>query len=126
MGKSRTTFSLIGDRYLDTQFQPEDIALVERELQARGIVGPKRWLVEHIAAGGLWWNIVWWEWINLNGRDICIGWLYNLIIGSALFSFVGHYVGWHAAFASIMLAHFITLYVGFSLRSGTVSDHKEA
>ncbi len=126
MEDSRSTFSLIGDRYLDTQFQPEDIARIEQELRTRGIVGAKRWIVEYIAASGLWWNIIWWEWIDLDGRDICIGWLYNLITGSALFVFASYFFGWCAAFAGIILAHLVTLYLGFSLRSGTDSGQKEA
>lgn len=126
MEDSRTTLSLIGARYLDTQFQPEDISRIEQELRGRGIVGAKRWIVEYIAAGGLWWNIIWWEWIDLDGRDIRIGWLYNLIIGSASFAFAAYCFSWNVALVGIILAHLVTLYLGFSLRSGTVSGRKGA
>ena len=42
MTNERSTFSLIGDRYLDTQHDAEYIASLERELQVRGVVGVKR------------------------------------------------------------------------------------
>ena len=126
MKDSRTTFSLIGARYLDTQLKPDEIDLIELELVTRGITGSKRWLLEYIAAGGLWWNIIWWEWIGLDGRDVRIGWLYNLFIGSALFAFAAYFFGWRAATAAAVIAHLATVYLGFSLRSGTVPDQKDA
>jgi len=33
-----------------------------------------------VTAGGLWWNVIWWEWALLDGKDIFLGWAQNLAI----------------------------------------------
>ena len=122
----RSTLSIIGDRYLDTQLDREQIAENERELISRGVVGLKRGLLEYLAAGSLWWNVIWWEWCDLDGRDIRIGWLYNLFIGGFVVAAIGFCFGWQFALVAAILLHCITLYLGFSLRAGTVGPEQEA
>lgn len=76
----RSTFSIIGDRYLDTQHDDDYIQSLEAELKRRGVTGPYRWLLEYVAASSLWWNILWWDWSDLNEEDIKIGWQQNLVV----------------------------------------------
>jgi hypothetical protein len=118
--------SLIGERYLDTQLDRGHIEGLERELASRGIVGLKRWALEIFAAGGLWWNVVWWEWCDLDERDVRLGWTYNLIFGGCITGAVAYRFGlpWAAGSALVLLV--LWLWLGFSLRSGTVAAEPEA
>jgi hypothetical protein len=116
---NRSTFSIIGDRYLDTQHDHEYIEGLESELRRRGVTGLDRWLLEYIAASSLWWNVLWWDWCDLNEEDIKIGWVQNLVVfGLAalvpLFIF-NLYVG----VAVFLMLHFLTTWLGFRLRAGT-------
>ncbi len=79
---ARSTFSLIGERYLDTELDERDIHYLEQELRQRGVVGWRRWWREYLAATGLWWNVFWWEWQELNEDHIQYGWRLNFgVIG---------------------------------------------
>ena len=51
-------FSMIGERYLDTQHSTEYIQRIELRLKEFGIVGVKRWLLEYVAASAFWWNFL--------------------------------------------------------------------
>jgi hypothetical protein len=120
MNQEVSTFSLIGERYLDTQHDPSYIARLEAELERRGIVGLRRVLYEYVAASGLWWNVFWWNWCSLNERDVRLGWTLNLV----LFGVAGIVVALASRFAvgllAVVVLHVLTLWVGFGLRKGTV------
>ena len=119
-----STWSLIGERYLDTQHPPDHIARLDAELARRGVVGPRRWGYEYLAASSLWWNLVWWEWVRLDGRAVAVGWGGNLVtfgIAAAVAAFAwGGYVG------AVLLVglHLVTMLIGFDLRGGTVAGER--
>ena len=68
---------------------------------------------------------MWWEWVDLDGRDIRIGWIYNLTVGGFFFALVAGCYGILAGLATIAVLHMVALYFGFSLRSGTVASSQE-
>ena len=43
-----STLSIIGDRYLDTQYDEEYMDNLEAELLNRGVTGLYRWLLEYM------------------------------------------------------------------------------
>ena len=118
--KDRDTLSLIGDRYLDTQFDSEHIVSLEAELRDRGVTGFKRWALEYLAAGGLWWNLLWWEWVDLDGKDIKLGWVQNgflyLIVGGAVYFLLSSFL---VSLGAVLLLHVFTTCIGFELRKGS-------
>ncbi|WP_434925846.1 hypothetical protein ACRWQN_09160 [Shewanella sp. HL-SH8] len=116
---NRSTFSIIGERYLDTQHDDEYIQGLESELKRRGVTGLYRWLLEYIAAASLWWNILWWDWCELNEKDIKIGWIQNLVVfglASILASFL---FSLNFGVGVFLALHILTTWLGFGLRSGT-------
>ncbi|MEX1215552.1 hypothetical protein [Saccharospirillum sp.] len=119
MTDQRSTFSLIGDRYLDTQHDAQYIDNLERELKLRGVVGLKRVAFEYVAASSLWWNVFWWEWCDLNEQDVKLGWVQNLIL-FGLAALIAGLVGSALISVGCVLAvHAVTLRMGLGLRSGT-------
>lgn len=116
---NRSTFSIIGDRYLDTQHDDKYIENLEAELRSRGVTGVYRWFLEYVAASSFWWNILWWDWCSLNEKDIKIGWSHNLVVfgGSALFA--GFMFGATFGVSTFVVLHLLTTWVGFGLRAGT-------
>ncbi|WP_346840061.1 hypothetical protein [Microbulbifer sp. SAOS-129_SWC] len=115
----RSTFSIIGDRYLDTQHDDEYIDNLESELRERGVTGIYRWLLEYIAASSLWWNILWWDWCDLNEKDIKIGWVQNLVAFGLSAIVAAFVVGFYAGVGTFLALHILTTWVGFGLRAGT-------
>jgi len=115
----RSTFSIIGDRYLDTQHDDEYIQGLESELRRRGVTGLHRWLLEYIAASSLWWNILWWDWCDLNEKDIKIGWVQNLVVFGLAALFVAIVFNLYAGVAVFIGLHLLTTWLGFGLRAGT-------
>lgn len=116
---NRSTFSIIGDRYLDTQHDDEYIQGLESELKRRGVTGLYRWVLEYIAASSLWWNVLWWDWCDLNERDVKIGWTQNLVVfglASVAASFIFSLTFGVGVFLAL---HILTTWLGFGLRSGT-------
>lgn len=116
---NRSTFSIIGDRYLDTQHDDEYIQGLESELKRRGVTGLYRWVLEYIAASSLWWNVLWWDWYDLNERDVKIGWIQNLVVfglASVTASFIVSFTFGVGVFLAL---HILTTWLGFGLRSGT-------
>ncbi|WP_213608149.1 hypothetical protein [Pseudoalteromonas sp.] len=116
---NRSTFSIIGERYLDTQHDDEYIQGLESELKLRGVTGLYRWLLEYIAASSLWWNVLWWDWCDLNERDVKIGWTQNLVVfglASVAASFIFSLTFGVGVFLAL---HILTTWLGFGLRSGT-------
>lgn len=119
MSDKRSTFSIIGDRYLDTQHDSSYIASLEGELKSRGIVGLKRVVFEYIAASSLWWNILWWELWDLDENDMKVGWFLNIpfflvpaIIIGVLYNLLGFLL-------TVLVLHSLTLIIGLGLRVGT-------
>ncbi len=119
MTHERSTFSLIGDQYLDTQHDAEYIASLERELQERGVVGVRRVLLEYLAASSLWWNVFWWDWCNLDERDVKLGWQQNLALFAMVAAVSGILEGLLVAVFCTLGLHLVTLWIGLGLRSGT-------
>lgn len=119
MTEKPSTFSLIGDRYLDTQHDDDYIDSIERQLRSRGIVGVKRVIVEYIAASSLWWNVIWWEWGSLDERDVKAGWGCNLVVFAVAAVVSGALWGLWASLFCVLACHGATLWIGLGLRSGT-------
>ena len=111
-----SVFALIGERYLDTKHSRSYLNEVDAELKIRGIVGLNRLLLEYIAASALWWNLIWWEWIKLDTKDILFGWLSNavafLLLGLSLWRVFGPLV----ALPAVILVHLYTLRLGVRIR----------
>ena len=116
---NRSTFSIIGDRYLDTQHDDEYIERLESELRERGVTGFYRWLLEYIAASSLWWNILWWGWCDLNEKDIKMGWVQNLIVFGLAAIVFGFIFNLYVGLGAFIALHLLTTWVGFGLRAGT-------
>ena len=117
--KDRSTFSLIGDRYLDTQHDAAHIQSLEDELSRRGVIGIKRAAYEYVAASSLWWNVLWMDWVGLNERDVRIGWISNLV-AFGIFSLVtGFFLGLVGAVSAFLILHLLTLWMGLELRAGS-------
>ena len=86
------TWQIIATPFLDTKFPADFRAAFRDELKSRGVTGRAfvwRWL---IAAGGLWWNVLWWEWGALGRRDIIFGWISNFLLAIALV--VAYFTHW--------------------------------
>jgi hypothetical protein len=104
------------------QHDPEYIAQLESELGRRGVVGFKRGVLEYLTASALWWNIIWWEWVALDGRSVLLGWIQNLIVLGIAAAVLGYLLGPTAAAIGVLLLHGTTLWLGLSLRRGTKLD----
>ena len=117
-----STFALVGERYLDNQHDPAHLQALETELALRRVVGLRRAAYEYVAASALWWNVVWWEWIRLDHRDIRIGWLQNLALFLGVAIAVWHFSGGMAALVSVAVLHGLTLLIGLRLRSGSFAS----
>lgn len=115
----RPTFALIGERYLDTQHDAHYIAQLEAELGRRGVVGAKRWAFEYVSASALWWNFLWWDWVSLDGRDVRVGWISNVVLFGILAGIAGYGFGATVALFVVLIAHAITLWMGLELRQGS-------
>lgn len=124
--KNRSTFSIIGDWYLDTQHEPEHMKRLDEELKSRGVTGIKRMAYDYLAASSLWWNVVWWEWVELDEKDIRAGWIFNLAHFGIIALILGGYFwfkrdfifGAKAFLISLLLMHIITVLIGLGLRNG--------
>lgn len=124
--KHRSTFSIIGDWYLDTQHEPEHMRQLEEELESRGVTGIKRMFYDYLAASSLWWNVIWWEWVELDEKDVRMGWICNMALFGIIAAILGIYFwvkrdiacGATVALISLLLMHVITTLLGFSLRGG--------
>lgn len=119
MSKFKEVFELIGERYLDVTFSNEEIELIEQRLKVLNINWSFRWLIEIFAAGGLWWNIFWWEWLSLNLFDMVHGWVLNLLFSSVIFTFAWVVINVRAGLVCALLFLMFTLYMGFQLRAGS-------
>lgn len=114
-----SVFALIGERYLDTQHDPEYIEKLDATLALRGITGVKRLTYEYVAASAFWWNIFWWDWVSLDGKDVIIGWTYNLVLFAVAGALAGVVFGPVLALGTAISLHLLTLLVGLGLRTGT-------
>lgn len=74
-----TTGQLVCMPFLDTDVS-DDLPRANAELARRGIGPVLRTILRAIAATGLWWNVLWWEWCALDFRDVLIGWASNLVL----------------------------------------------
>ena len=96
-----STWAILAAPYLDTEHDPEWKEAFAQELQRRGITGFALYWRNVVAAGGLWWNIIWWEWALFDGRDIALGWAQNLaIIAVIVISFL---FGWVAGVITLIV-----------------------
>ena len=117
--ENRSTFSLIGDRYLDTQHDAAYIQSLESELSRRGIVGIKRVAFEYVAASSLWWNFLWMDWVGLNERDVRVGWITNLFVFGICAGAAAFFFGPLWAVATFFALHVLTTWMGLELRAGS-------
>ena len=115
----QSTFSIIGERYLDTQHSPEYIEKLEAELKIRNVTGLKRWFYEYIAAAGLCWNWLWWEWAHLDEKHIKIGWVQSFICFGVLAVWIGIKWGFSRGLITFLILHLLSVIVGFIGRAGT-------
>ena len=111
--ENRSTFSLIGDRYLDTQHDAAYIQSLENELSRRGVVGVKRVAYEYVAASSLWWNFLALDWVELNERDVWIGWISNLVVFGVCAAAAGFLFGPVWAAVTFLVLHVVTTWMGF-------------
>ena len=126
MKRDESTFALIGERYLDTQHDASHIRDLEAELATRGIVGFRRAIYEYVAAGALWWNVLWWDWVHLDERDVRAGWLTNAVVFGIIAVLTGYFMGLAAAMVSVVVLHALTLGLGLTLRAGTRPPSKNS
>lgn len=115
----RSTYAIIGDRYLDTQHDSDYIESLEVELAKRNVTGIKRWLIEYGAASALWWNFLWWEWCDLDERDIKIGWVQNIAVFSVLSLLLVFFVSLKAGIIAFLIQHLLSTLIGFGMRQGS-------
>ena len=114
--EERSSFSLIGERYLDIQHDTDYIERLESELVRRGIVGIKGCLMEYLAAFSLWWNLFLWEWTELNAQDVKQGWIANVVV----FGVISIRFGSLGFVSTLLILHVATLALGLALRAGSV------
>jgi len=126
MKRDKSTFALIGERYLDTQHDASYIRELEAELATRGIVGLRRAIYEYIAAGALWWNFLWADWVGLDERDVRIGWLTNAVVFGVVALLTGYFMGLTAAIVSVVVLHGLTVGLGLAGRAGTLPSVKRS
>ena len=80
--------------FLDTDFDPSERVAMLCELRRRGYPRALVFLLRVFAGAGLWWNLIAWEWANLDLTDVLFGYSLNfgiaaLILASvALFAFI--------------------------------------
>ena len=113
-----TTWAIVADPFLDTD--NSDFAPARKEeLEARGISGIKLTIMRLIAAFGLWWNIIWWEWGHFDGSDIALGWALNicLLAGVATAFFINVLAG-ILLFAALL----VVAYIGFRFAKSVLSS----
>jgi len=120
MLRDLSTFELIGQRYLDSWHEAAYVQQLELELKARGVIGVRRWLYEYAAASGLWWNVLWWEWIRLDGNDVRRGWIHNIVLLCILGLVASYFGGPLAAAIAVIAGHAATVAIGLELRKGTL------
>jgi hypothetical protein len=123
---SRPTLSLIAERYLDTSLESGEITELEGELAVRGITGGRRWLLELLTAGGLWWNVFWWESFDFSGRDVLFGWVGNILVAGCVSAAVANSVGLAWAVVAAALLLILAISVGFRIRTGSSRRGPEA
>ena len=117
--ENRTTFSLIGDRYLDTQHDAAYIQSLENELSRRGVVGLKRVAYEYVAASSLWWNFLALDWVGLNERDVRIGWISNIVAFGICAAVAGFCFGLVWAAVTFLVLHVLTTWIGLEAWAGS-------
>lgn len=117
--KNISSFSLIGERYLDTQHDVDYIERLESELARRGVVGIKRYVMEYLAASSLWWNLFVWEWTELNAQDVKQGWIANIVVFGVMALLTGMRFGWLGFSLAFLGLHAVTTTIGLALRSGS-------
>lgn len=116
---SKEIFELIGERYLDATHSKEEIELIEARLKTLNVHSSFRWLIEIFAAGGLWWNVFWWEWISLNLSDMVYGWILNIKIAGIIFLFSWLLMSIEVGAVCVFLFLIFAIYIGLQLRSGS-------
>src|SRR5262245_36490498 len=124
MMRDESTFALIGERYLDSQHDLAYVQELEAELASRGIVGLRRAGYEYVAAGALWWNFVWMDWICLDESDVRVGWISNAVVFGMIAIVAGYHMGLMSALVSLVVLHLTTLGMGFFLRGGSLRSDK--
>jgi len=123
--QDRTTWELIGERYLDTQHDAAYVAQLEAELAARGVLGLRRVLYEYVAASALWWNFLWWDWVRLDCRDVRLGWISNAVLFAFAATLAWILLGAVAGIVCVLILHGLTLWMGLGLRAGSIATDKE-
>jgi hypothetical protein len=74
--KSRTS-ELICIPFLDSSTTPVERDAIAAELRKRGLGRISVLLLRVLAALGLWWNLVAWEWASLDLNDVLFGYAIN-------------------------------------------------
>lgn len=86
-------WACICEPFLDTDM-PQMVWEATRVLELRGYTPRQIRRLRLFAAGGLWWNVLWWEWVHLDLADVLLGWAFNcallgLLAGLTLWATVG-------------------------------------
>ena len=95
------TWEILGAPFLDTEHDKEWKEAFKTELKRRGITGFSLLWRQVITAGGLWWNILWWEWAILGGKDIVLGWAFNFAL--VLPIIIGMMFGWISGIVTLVI-----------------------
>lgn len=115
----RSSWEIIGDRFLDTRLSSAHLQANERALRAQGITGWRRLLMEYLACVGLSWNLLWWDADSLNGSDIASGWGYHAFLQLLCLLVFGLLLSVKAALIICLLFHLLVVVLGLGLRAGT-------
>lgn len=119
MSNIKEVFELIGERYLDVTHSKEGVEIIESRLKELNVSWSYRWCMEIFAAGGLWWNIFWWEWISLDLSDMIYGWILNFIMGLVIFLFMWFLLSVTVGVLCVFLFLVFGVYMGLQLREGS-------
>lgn len=114
--KVKKVFQLIGERYLDTQFDNDYLENLDNQLKSLYIVGPIRLLFEYIAASALWWNILCWEWAFLTLFDVLYGWALNIILFGVIWVISALLFNMLVASVFVIILHIFTLVLAYRMR----------
>jgi len=69
----------LGEPFLDTE-DPVGSHKADQLLRVHGYSRLEIFLWRRIAGTGLWWNVIWWEWVSLGLPDFTRGWSNNCFL----------------------------------------------
>jgi hypothetical protein len=122
-----STSSIVCAPFLDTHFELPERAAMLMELRHRGYPRAVVFVLRVFAGVGLWWNLIAWEWADLDLTDVLFGYSLNfglvtlaLAVATVLAFVRGGSVGLFAAlsFASAVLCLLLFFAASRNRKSG--------